>query len=58
MWDWSTKAVCYNYAGKTLIPYCLHKCIPISENQYKQEIIEELTDEMKETLIANGYALK
>jgi len=58
MWDWKTKSVCYDYAGKTLISYCLYKCTPISENQYNQEIVEELTDEMKETLIANGYAIK
>jgi len=57
-WDWKTQAVCYSYVGKILIAYCLYKCSPVSESQYNREIIGELTDEMKETLISNGYALK
>jgi hypothetical protein len=30
MWDWKTKPVCFDYAGKTLISYCLFLCTPKS----------------------------
>jgi len=58
MWDWSTPAVCYGYAGKTLISYALHYNTPISENSWESKIITELTDEMKESLLLDGYELK
>ena len=57
-WDWSTKAVCYSYAGNVLISYCLYKCIPASDDTYKQEVVKELTNEMEEILISMGYSLK
>lgn len=57
-WDWSTKAVCFSYVDNTLISYCLNLCTPVSNNTYKTEKIEVLTDEMKNFLLSNGYSVK
>jgi len=57
-WDWSTKPVCFNYAGKVFISYCLYRCTPVSEVQYNQEIVEALTSEMENCLLLKGYSLK
>ena len=57
-WDLSTKAVCFNNVGNTLISYCLNLCTPISNDRYKTEKIEELTDEMKHILLSKGYSVK
>lgn len=58
MWDWSTKAVCYSQIGDTLISYCLRKNTPQTSKRYISEVVENLTDEMKEYLIQNKYLLK
>lgn len=57
-WDWSTKAICHSYAGNTLIAFSLNLCTPISNDRYKTEKIETLTNEMKEILLSKGYSVK
>lgn len=57
-WDWSTKAVCFSNVGNTLISYCINLCTPISNDRYRIEKIEELTDEMKDFLLSKGYSVK
>lgn len=55
--DWKKKPVCFKYSGKILIPYCLNKNTPINTRQNKSEIVEIITDEMKDELIAMGYTI-
>lgn len=58
MWDWKTKAICFKYAGKTLISYCLKLNTVINENSYTSIPVEDITDEMKNELLKMGYTLK
>lgn len=56
-WDWKTKPVCYRMSDNIMISYCLYKYTSTSENSYKGDIVENLTDEMKEELISKNYII-
>lgn len=56
-WDWKTKAVSFELIGNTRISYCLKLNTPKPDNSYRSETIEELTDEMKKTIIDKGLSL-
>ena len=56
-WDWKTDTVCYNSLDGVFISYRLNLNTKTSENSWHSEIIENLTEEMKQELIKMGYTL-
>lgn len=56
-WDFKTKAICFQRLGTTIISYCLKLNTPKTKDSYKSEIVEIITDEMKDELISKGMTL-
>jgi len=56
-WDFKTKSICFRYSGNTLISYSLKLYTPTGGNICKKEEVEDITKEMENTLINNGYTL-
>ena len=57
-WDWSTKAICFKKLDeRTTIKYCLKLNTPKSEKRWKSEVVENITEEMKQVLLDKGMTI-
>ncbi len=56
MWDFKARAVCFD-KNKHSMDYDLEECVEVISPTYTKWARAEITEEIKEELIANGYTL-